>query len=197
MPKNLRDPFLILTIILALWSGMWLTKPGYFNMHDDPANDEATCIGKGAGPCRNPGSWLLRIYRSFRKYSTASFLSVLGLWGFRLDRRRQDVFFFLATGWFATFMAHVRSTPIWLKIPPLKFVQFPWRFITLSILSFSIVAGSLVTFLENRKNTLAKLSALALVVMVIAANTNGWKYYFSSIVDSSPNHPYMAPAVKK
>ncbi|MBI4157476.1 hypothetical protein HY502_01370, partial [Candidatus Woesebacteria bacterium] len=36
--------------------------------------------------------------------------------------------FFLVVGWFAAFMAHSRATPIWQTLPPLKFVQFPWRF---------------------------------------------------------------------
>ncbi|MCX6705964.1 MAG: hypothetical protein NTV24_02555, partial [Candidatus Woesebacteria bacterium] len=45
--------------------------------------------------------------------------------------------FFILIGWFAAFMAHSRSTFIWQVIPALKFVQFPWRFLTLVTFSFS------------------------------------------------------------
>lgn len=45
--------------------------------------------------------------------------------------------YFFAVGWFALFMIHNKSTPIWLHIQAMRFVQFPWRFLTLVILSFS------------------------------------------------------------
>lgn len=52
--------------------------------------------------------------------------------------------YMLALGWFAAFLAHPRSTFIWTRIDQLKFVQFPWRFLTLVILGMSFAAGYLV-----------------------------------------------------
>lgn len=87
------------------------------------------------------------------------------------------ILFFLAAGWFATFMAHLRSTPIWQAIEPLKFVQFPWRFVTLSTLSFSTVAGALVIFL-NKKGRLKNFVVAALILSVILWNKNYFKPEF-------------------
>lgn len=57
---------------------------------------------------------------------------------------------FILVGWFAAFMAHSRSTFIWQLIPALKFVQFPWRFLTMVTFSFSFIAGSLVLFIPKK-----------------------------------------------
>ena len=58
--------------------------------------------------------------------------------------------FFILVGWFTAFMAHSRSTFIWQIIPPLKFVQFPWRFLTMVTFSFSFLAGSLTLLIPKR-----------------------------------------------
>lgn len=80
--------------------------------------------------------------------------------------------FFLLTGWFSAFMAHSRSTPIWLIIPPMKFVQFPWRFLTITTFSFSFIAGSIVLFIKNQK--VLKVVAGLLVAGLLALN---WNYF--------------------
>ncbi len=61
------------------------------------------------------------------------------------------VVFCLVLGWFGAFMAHNKSTPIWLLLPPLKFVQFPWRFLTLVILGFSFAIGGLNILIPQNK----------------------------------------------
>lgn len=58
---------------------------------------------------------------------------------------------FLLAGFAAAFMAHVRSTPIWLMLPILSIIQFPWRFLTIAILSFSFAAGALIPLLRAGK----------------------------------------------
>jgi hypothetical protein len=65
----------------------------------------------------------------------------------------------------AAFMIHSRSTPIWLAIPPLKYVQFPWRFLTLVILGFSLSIGSLTFFIPRKiKNIFFIVISLVLVI---------------------------------
>lgn len=75
--------------------------------------------------------------------------------------------FFVATGWFAAFMAHTRSINIWQAIPSLQFVQFPWRFVTLSIFSFSTVAGVFVVLFEKRGKSFSKWLAAILIVGIV------------------------------
>lgn len=63
---------------------------------------------------------------------------------------------------FSAFMTHNRSDFIWEKIPLLAFVQFPWRFLAVSIFSASLVGGLLVGLLGKNK---------WIVVLVIAILT--------------------------
>lgn len=89
----------------------------------------------------------------------------------KLDGTLLAVGYLLAVGWFAAFMIHNKSTPIWQLIPPLAYVQFPWRFLSLVILCFSFAAGWLTLFLP-KKITKWMLSLLA--VGLIALN---WNYF--------------------
>jgi hypothetical protein len=79
----------------------------------------------------------------------------------------------LLAGWFATFMAHPRSTPIWLAIPQLRLVQFPWRFLTLVIFPFSFAIGALPNLIEKLKEKKEIVVSL-LVILLLALN---WNYF--------------------
>lgn len=65
--------------------------------------------------------------------------------------------FLLITGWFAAFMAHTRSIFIWKAIPPLKFVQFPWRFVVLATFSFSLQVGVIFQLIEQNVRGVFKI----------------------------------------
>lgn len=82
-----------------------------------------------------------------------------------------------AVGWFAVFMAHSRSTFIWQFLKPLAFVQFPWRFLTLVMFSFSFIAGSVVLFIKN------KYLWMFLCILVIVWN---WQFFL-------PQHGKLGP----
>ncbi len=83
------------------------------------------------------------------------------------------VFFTFAFGWFAAFMAHQNSTFIWQHIKPLEFVQFPWRFLTLVILGFSLMAGSIVKFLEPYRKWAFIIPSI-IAILLIGLN---WNYF--------------------
>lgn len=80
-------------------------------------------------------------------------------------------FFSISVGWFAAFMAHQNSTPIWQQIKPLSFVQFPWRFLTLAMFGLSVSAGAIAVLLP--KKLLMWVSA-ALIIIVLTLN---WNYF--------------------
>jgi hypothetical protein len=90
------------------------------------------------------------------------------------------ILFLFASGWFAAFMIHSKSTPIWLAIPPLRYLQFPWRFLTLVILNFSLIIGSLVLFIPRK---FVKILIITLSFAVIAFN---WNYFL-------PQHGKLGP----
>lgn len=52
---------------------------------------------------------------------------------------------------FILFMIHVRSSFIWKAVPPLAWLQFPWRFLTVSIFILSILAGLGIKLLPKFK----------------------------------------------
>lgn len=49
--------------------------------------------------------------------------------------------YLFVVGWFAAFMTHSRSTPLYLLISQLQYVQFSWRFLTIVIFTFSFLIG--------------------------------------------------------
>lgn len=94
--------------------------------------------------------------------------------------------YLFAAGWLAAFMAHSRSTPIWQAIPVLKFVQFPWRFNTLSTLSFSFLIGALPVLIayDKRWDKAKLLVAGVLVASVLLLNKDYFKpEYVGPITD--------------
>jgi hypothetical protein len=79
--------------------------------------------------------------------------------------------FLFIIGWVTSFMTHVRSTPIYQLIPTLALVQFPWRFITLIIFSFSFLIGAIVLFVRE-KIAFGVMIVLSLFVVIF-----NWSYF--------------------
>ena len=63
------------------------------------------------------------------------------------------------------FMSHFKATPLWQTFPPLEFLQFPWRFLTLAIFATSFLSGAIVLAVPK------KISIL-LIFLVILLNAN-------------------------
>jgi hypothetical protein len=62
------------------------------------------------------------------------------------------------------FMAHERSTPIWLLFTPIQKVQFPWRFVNLVIFLMSLSTAYIATIFKN------KFIFFIIIAMVIGLN---------------------------
>ena len=54
------------------------------------------------------------------------------------------ILFLVACILISLFMAHSKSTPLWLAVKPLEFLQFPWRFLTLAVFCASFLGGAIV-----------------------------------------------------
>ncbi|MBN1263519.1 MAG: glycosyltransferase family 39 protein [Candidatus Pacebacteria bacterium] len=65
------------------------------------------------------------------------------------EKKRRLIFYFLIFGLTAAFLTHPRSTFLWKKLPFLEYLQFPWRFLSLVIFSFSLLAGALPFILKR------------------------------------------------
>jgi len=92
-------------------------------------------------------------------------------------------FFFWTYGY--TFLTHLRSSLIWEIIVPLKYLQFPWRLLSLSMIGMSFLAGSFfaLPFVKTKFSRLGL--ALALIVMVIFLNRNyfTWREFYPKMTD--------------
>lgn len=102
---------------------------------------------------------------------------ILGLAAFIFLRKRKledwmlIVGYFFAVGWFAVFMVHNKSTPLWIHINTLHFVQFPWRFLTIVILAFSFIVGAIVKVSPKKHLT------TILVFLIPAVLLYSWNYF--------------------
>ena len=83
--------------------------------------------------------------------------------------------FSLFIGWFlSTLMTHAKSFYIWSLLTPIaKFVQFPWRFLALSMFFCSLLAGSLIFYVKKEK--ISFLITLLIIFLTILLNYNYFK----------------------
>lgn len=93
--------------------------------------------------------------------------------------------FLFAVGWFSAFMVHQKSAVIWQAIPQLRYLQFPWRFLTLVIFSFSFIAGFLPYILQKmfqEKNIFFRIPVRIFTVLIfnmtiIVLIIFNWNYF--------------------
>jgi hypothetical protein len=87
--------------------------------------------------------------------------------------------FALIVGTGAAFMSHERSSFIWINLTVFRFVQFPWRFLTLNTFGFALAAGYIFLLVKElgflRKNISQAVVFLLLSVAVISLNWNFFK----------------------
>lgn len=104
----------------------------------------------------------------------------------KLDPKLHTTYFILlflfSVGWFAAFMTHSKSTQIWQTLPFLKFVQFPWRFLTIVIFSFSFISGSVVMLTRSFGRLRMTIIGLLIILLVIV----NWNYF-------KPEHGHLGP----
>lgn len=102
-------------------------------------------------------------------------LVAVGISGFYIlfkkksKERRQWSYLVLLLGileLFTLFMIHVKSTFIWKLIPILEWLQFPWRFLTISIFLLAIIGGLGIYLVPKFK------TAIGLLVMGLAVILN-------------------------
>jgi hypothetical protein len=79
----------------------------------------------------------------------------------KLSPFRSLIWLFVLVVLGSLFMTHSKSTFIWMKFKPLEFLQFPWRFLTLSVFAASFVSGSIAKLLNP------KLVALVLFTLIL------------------------------
>ena len=77
----------------------------------------------------------------------------------------------IATFVFSVFMTHNKSTFLWLRISLLEYFQFPWRFLSLSIFTASILGGFVVSTLKGKWQIYISMTLILLTVVL------NWGYF--------------------
>lgn len=104
-------------------------------------------------------------------------LSILGLVFYVLQRKKEliknlsIVFFGLSMFSFSVFMMHNQSAFLWELSDTLQYTQFPWRFLSLSIFSASLLGGFFVSVFNR------KVAFFILVVICILTVFLNWSYF--------------------
>ena len=95
------------------------------------------------------------------------------------------VIFAVAVGTGGAFMSHERSSFIWLNIPILKFVQFPWRFLTLNTFGYSFATGS-IFYILNELGLFKKKAWQIIIFVILSATVIAFNWNFFKPVHSGP-----------
>lgn len=99
------------------------------------------------------------------------------------EKRKYGLYFIsLAVFLFSIFMTHIRSAFVWEQIPILRFTQFPWRFLALTVFSASLITA---IFIQNFPKILQKYLASGLITLVVFLNWNFFKpeHFYPDISD--------------
>lgn len=62
------------------------------------------------------------------------------------------------------------SAPFWQIIPILKFVQFPWRFLTIVSFTSSFLAGAIMLLIDKEKEVLRGSVAVGIIILIVVTN---------------------------
>lgn len=96
---------------------------------------------------------------------------------FKIDYRFYLLIITFILGMGMVFMTHNKSTFIWLLLPIIQKIQFPWRFLNHSVFLFSFTAGGLSLILTNYLPKKKNIIAIILGVFVLILNIS----YFTPI----------------
>lgn len=94
-------------------------------------------------------------------------LSIL-YWFKKKDLKLGVLILFFLFWAFSIFMTHAKSVFIWNTLPLLSYVQFPWRFLGISMFAAAFLGGGLVYLIQKYKNFAAGTIIFLTVVLNIA-----------------------------
>lgn len=97
--------------------------------------------------------WIISLYAAWKLWKKKRFLSIV-------------IITFSVFILYASFMINPRSEFVWKMIEPLKYLQFPWRFLMIIIFFISFLSGSVFLIIKRNK----KIIWLGLLIGVVGLN---------------------------
>lgn len=111
----------------------------------------------------------------------------------KIIRKRSDKlslypFIFIFFGFVALFLTHQKASIIWQYVSILKYLQFPWRFLTVSTFFFALASGFLIYVLKDSSKKYLSLGLLSFLLLFNLA-------YFRPLrwIDIEPFEKFSGP----
>jgi hypothetical protein len=79
--------------------------------------------------------------------------------------------FLILLGWFGLFLTHNKSAFLWELTPSMAYIQFPWRFLMLSLFSFALASGAIVLHLKKYK----QMGVIVIILITLLCNFSFFK----------------------
>jgi hypothetical protein len=87
------------------------------------------------------------------------------------------------------YLSLLKAQWLWELVPLLKFAQFPWRWLSLSVVLFSLLLGSLVWLVKDKIRRIY----LSLVLVIIMAAGSFWYFQPEKYLADNNEHYYTDP----
>lgn len=176
-------PFLALSAVFALglaafftlpvlfetkYVSVWTLTSGYFNYlaHFVPLSRMFLVVKWGYGASGLGQTDFLSFHLGYMQWIIPGLVLLLLPFTRKNLQQKSLIIFLLFVALASLFMMHSKSTFIWQHIPPLAFLQFPWRFLTLAVFALSFLSGAIVPALPQ------KIITASLLGLVILTNGN-------------------------
>jgi hypothetical protein len=107
-------------------------------------------------------------------------LFVLAIFNRKLRQHRSLIFLLLLFTLTSLLFTHNKTTPIWNLIKPLQLLQFPWRFLTISIFCLSFISGAIVKVFNKK----VYFSLIIILLLFLNGNYFRPRTWFSDLTDT-------------
>ena len=145
---------------------VWTLTSGYFNYlaHFVPLSRMFLTVRWGFGASGLGQTDYLSYHIGYLQWLVPAVLVLTSLFVKPLKKFRLLIWFLALATLGSLFMMHSKSTFIWQFFKPLEFLQFPWRFLTLSVFVSSFLSGAVILLIGKHKIILISLLTLAILL---------------------------------
>lgn len=161
--------YLLPAIFESQYISLSNTTKGYFNFHNHFATLNELLISRFWGyGASNWGKKDLSISVGHIQWILP--LLILGAFFVKKSFKEHKQFLFiLLIGWVMLFITHNKTTWVWEHLTFLQFIQFPWRFLSMAILAFSLSSGAVIPLIKNNMIKFGLTATIA--ALLIGLNT--------------------------
>lgn len=167
---GLASFFTLPVLVEAKYVSLWTLTSGYFNYlaHFLDWKQMLLKINWGYGSSVNGPNDTMSFAVGYLHWIIPLAVMILTPFISGLKKHLPVLIFAFCVLIFSLFMMHWKATPIWQAIKPLEFLQFPWRFLTLSVFTGSFLCGAVVLVFAKKWLPLVLASSLALLLLLNA-----------------------------